>query len=309
MKAWRLFSFLCILPRHGILNDRVGSMMRTLARIALLLVGATAFSACIYDGLVLDDGSGFSRGPSRYGMLYEGARLPVHGDGHRIPSTWATRGLNYGVDEMVSTIVYAGRSLKLKDSRYELGVGDISRPSGGRSPWHRSHQTGRDVDFLFLLRDKAGNPVRNDRMRKHGPSGAEIVPKGAQPAVFFDAKANWLLVEALLDSPVAEVQYIFVQEDLRQLMLEYAETHDVSPALIERAAQTLKQPSDSAPHDDHMHVRIYCPLEDLDHGCVDFGQMRWHKKDQKYGGRLERLRRYDEVIEDIDVGAQAWFVR
>lgn len=283
-------------------------MLRYLA-LAGAMAGACASGACIYDGLVVEDENGFSRGPSRAGMLYEGAELPVRGDGHWIPPTWASRGLNFGVDEMVSTVVYAGRTIKLQDSRLELGVGDISRAHGGRSPWHRSHQTGRDVDFLFLLKDKAGNPVRNTQMRKHDASGAELVAKGKRPQVFFDERANWFLVEALITNPVAEIQYIFVQNDLRQLMLDYAAQSGVSQALLERAAQTLKQPGDSAPHNDHMHVRIYCPRDDVDAGCVDFGQMRWHKKDLKYGGRIERLERYDDVLSDIDVGTFAWLIR
>ena len=283
-------------------------MARQIAVTAVL--GAVALcSGCIYDGLVLEDGSGFSRGPSRYGMLYDGAKLPVRGQGHWIPPTWATRGLNYGVDELVSTVVYTGRALQLEDERLVLGVGDISRAHGGRSPWHRSHQTGRDVDFLFLLKDKAGQPVRNDRMRKHDASGAERVPAGKKAEFFFDERANWLLVAALLDNPVAEVQYIFVQADLRELMLDYAAHSGVDRALIERAAETLTQPSDSAPHDDHMHVRIFCPQDDLAAGCVDFGQMRWYKKDQKYGGRVQRLRRYDELMANIGVGMSTWLVR
>ncbi|MCP4445262.1 MAG: penicillin-insensitive murein endopeptidase [Myxococcales bacterium] len=293
---------------RGILKRAVGTCYRYLA-VTVVLLGATLSTGCIYDGLVLEDGSGFSRGPSRYGMLYEGVKLPTRGEGHWIPPTWAARGLNYGVDEMVSTVVYAGRRLKMQDSRLELAVGDISRAKGGRSPWHRSHQTGRDVDFLFLLKDKAGRPMRNDRMRKHAPSGAERVAEGEKPAVFFDERGNWLLVEALLESPVAEIQYIFVQEDLRQKILAYAVKSGVSQAMVEHATQVMKQPSDSAPHDDHLHVRIYCPWDDVSAGCVDMGQMRWHKKDLKYGGRVERIRRYDEVLSNIDVGAFAPLLR
>lgn len=291
---------------RGILSNTVGL---NLGYGALVLTAVSAMSACIYDGLVIEDGSGFSRGPSRAGMLYEGAKLPVRGEGHWIPPTWASRGLNYGVDELVSTIVYVGRTLRLQDSRLELAVGDISYAHGGRSPWHRSHQTGRDVDFLFLLKDKAGNPVRSDRMRKHLPTGEERVPKGATSEFFFDERGNWLLVAALLENPVAEVQYIFVQSDLRKSMLEYALRVGAPEALRARAAQILKQPGDSAPHDDHLHVRIYCPRSDVASGCVDFGKIRWNKKDLKYGGRLERLRRYDEALDEIDVGSFAALLR
>ncbi len=282
-------------------------VVSTLVRYAMLL--ALLSSGCIYDGLVVEDGTGFSRGPSRYGMLYEGIKLPVRGDGHRIPPKWATRGLNYGVDELVSTVVYVGRTLKLADKRLVLGVGDISPAQGGKSRWHRSHQTGRDVDFLFLVVDKSGNPVASERMHKHDASGAQHMTSDKDSELFFDVRGNWLLVEALLNNPVAEVQYIFIQSDLRELLLAHAEEVGVSKATIAHAAQTLAQPSDSAPHDDHMHVRIYCPKDDLAAGCVDFGQMRWHKKDVKYERRVERLRRYDELVAQVSLGMPAWLLR
>ncbi len=281
--------------------------MRCLARYLLLLT--LLGSGCIYDGLVVEDGTGFSRGPSRYGMLYEGVKLPVRGEGHRIPPTWASRGLNYGVDELVSTIVYVGRTLTLADQRLVLGVGDISPAQGGKSRWHRSHQTGRDVDFLFLLVDQAGNRVENDRMDKHDSSGAQRKTTNKSSELFFDVHGNWLLVEALLGNPIAEVQYIFIQEDLRTLLLAHAVEIGVNETTIEHAAQTLAQPSDSAPHDDQMHVRIYCPKDDLAAGCVDFGQMRWHKKDVKYERRIDRLRRYDELVTQVALGMPAWLVR
>jgi len=276
---------------------------------AVTLAALVLAGGCVYDGLVVEDGTGFSRGPSRDGMLYEGTKLPVRGEGFYIPPTWSARGLNYGVDELVSTVVYAGRTLKMQDPRLAFGVGDISRAYGGRSPWHRSHQTGRDIDFLFLLKDKTGRPVRNDQMRKHDANGAERVAAGKVPQYYFDARANWMLVAALLDNPIVEIQYIFVQRDLRTMMLSYAEKSGVSLALRQRAAEILKQPSDSAVHDDHMHVRIYCPKEDLAAGCENFGQMRWQKRDLKYAGRVERLTRYDEMIANMELGISAWLLR
>ena len=37
--------------------------------------------------------------------------------------------------------------------------------------------------------------------------------------------------------------------------------------------EACKQPGDSAPHNDHLHVRIYCPIEDRQFGCVDRGRL------------------------------------
>ncbi|MEO8214535.1 MAG: hypothetical protein ABI560_15140, partial [Myxococcales bacterium] len=44
----------------------------------------------------------------------------------------------------------------------------------------------------------------------------------------------------------------------------------------------IRQPSDSEPHDDHMHVRIYCDPNDRALGCSDHGPVRWWKKRWKY---------------------------
>ena len=36
------------------------------------------------------------------------------------------------------------------------------------------------------------------------------------------------------------------------------------------------------PHDDHLHLRIYCAADDRAYGCVDRGPTRWWKKRWKY---------------------------
>jgi penicillin-insensitive murein endopeptidase len=62
----------------------------------------------------------------------------------------------------------------------------------------------------------------------------------------------------LLD-PKAHVSHIFIAEPLRQHLLAHAKSIGVAHRLWDRAAMTLMQPSNSLPHDDHMHVRISCP--------------------------------------------------
>ena len=49
-----------------------------------------------------------------------------------------------------------------------------------------------------------------------------------------------------------------------------------------RAAFILHEPTDSEPHDDHMHVRLYCDPGDRALGCSDRGPVRWWKKSWKY---------------------------
>lgn len=287
----------------------VGGKWRQIQTLAIVLGLTLSGASCAFDSLVLADESSFSRGPSRYGALHNPVRLPTEGQGFWIPPIWSDRGLNYGVDEVVGMLVHVGRTLALRDSSLVLAVGDISRPSGGRSPWHRSHQTGRDVDLLFFVRDHKNNVVRSDTMFHHDKSGAQIGASEASEAHQFDVAANWYLVEALLSNPIAEVQYIFIQDDLRQALLEYAGMSGVKHSLIARASHILMQPGDSAPHDDHMHVRIYCPKTDLRFGCVDFGKMRWHKRDYKYERRIERLRGYESALLEDGLPLLPWLWR
>lgn len=273
-------------------------------------IWALTMTACVFDGLVIEDQSGFSSGPGRDGVLYEGTELPAMGEGYWIPPTWSQRGLNFGVEELASLLVYSGRALKMHDERLLLGIADMSRARGGRSAWHRSHQTGRDVDLLFFVANEDGVPLVNTAMLHHRPDGSSRgSAKDEGGSVHFDVRANWLLVSVLLNNPVAEVQYLFIQDDLRQLLLQHAEDTGVSRSLLARATEILRQPGDSAPHDDHMHVRIYCPKNDLAAGCQDFGQMRWHKRDYKYESRIERLPGYEHLVPPGVVTVLPWLFR
>jgi penicillin-insensitive murein endopeptidase len=269
---------------------------------AVVCVAALALSACAQHGFGNDGGS-VSYGPSRDGVIFEPVELPARGEGYWTPPRWEQRGNRYGTDELVSLVVYLGRHLERQAPGYKLAVADLSPRTGGRSRWHRSHQTGRDIDLIFLARNAAGNPVLAERMwqyddegRALAPSEGPVIAEGtAQPDVFFDEAANWTLVKGLIENPITEVQYIFVADWLKQRLLDYAEAAGESRATIQYAGYLLHQPSDSAVHDDHMHVRVFCSQRDLAFGCEDFGILRWHKKDYKYEGRPQRQSPIGEV--------------
>ena len=81
---------------------------------------------------------------------------------------------------------------------------------------------------------------------------------------------NWALVEQLLEEYPQDVQWIFVSHGVKAALLTYALQAGASLDTVERAVSVLHQPSDSSPHDDHFHVRIYCPAS-AGAGCVDVG--------------------------------------
>lgn len=185
--------------------------------------------------------------------LQNGVKLPAIGPGYVIPQTWRSRGLSWGTPELVSMIKRAAKYVDQKQPGNVLFVGDLSYPKGGPSAWHRSHKTGTDVDLMFFATDGDGEPAPTPRdMVKFDDQGV------GEDGRVFDVERNWLLVKALL-ADKARVRAIFVAEHLEELLLDHAAAIGERQALIDRAAFMLLQPSDSAPHDDHFHVRIDTP--------------------------------------------------
>lgn len=256
--------------------------MKLWGRAASLVIAAAA--GCAGTGLI-DDGTSLSFGPPNDGALIQPQALPVAGDGYQMPPTWARRGLHHGTSELVGMVVHIGRRMQSYRLGRPLAVADLSPESGGPSAWHRSHQTGRDVDLIFFARDAAGTPVAVDAMRRFGPDGASIPDKPGDPILYFDDRANWLVVRELVANPIADVQWIFISEDLKQRLIDHAIASGEPPAVIAAAAVLLHQPTRALPHDDHMHVRVYCAPTDVRLGCEEVGPYRWFKKGYKYRDR------------------------
>lgn len=233
---------------------------------------------------MFDDGTSVSYGAGNHGRLLSAVRLPRAGDGYWIPPRWAARGSNFGTDEMIRFVIHLGRQMSRAYPGSKMGVADISPQRGGRSRWHRTHQIGKDVDLLFFAVDRRGRPVRSDSMLHFSADGEAKFrsAQGAERVLYFDVERNWHLVKSVIENPIARVQYIFVFDPLKQMLLDYATAIDEPPDIVQQASYLLHQPSDSACHDDHFHVRLYCSKADRMIGCRDRGPLRWTKKDRKY---------------------------
>ena len=202
-----------------------------------------------------------SRGPTHGGSLVSGATLPDVGEGFVLLPQTIRRDARHGHPTLVEALRRAARRVATLYPGSTLHVGDLSIPDGGNFGPHRSHTNGRDVDLAFYLADADGAPADVGRMQTVGRDGA--LAGGGR----FDARRNWALVALLLRDPAIQVQWVFVADHLRALLLSEAGRDD--PALAERAARVLLQPRDSSPHADHFHVRIYCDQADRLAGCVD----------------------------------------
>jgi penicillin-insensitive murein endopeptidase len=211
-----------------------------------------------------------SRGTPMKGSLFRGEVLPRKGSGYAMLKVTRERRARFGVSELVHLVKEAAHKVRRRHKGSLLRVGDLSGRKGGPIDNHGSHQSGRDVDLLFYVVDGQGNPVSPEEFIPFDKNGYSVDP----PMKYrFDTARNWSLVEALIRSDKAEVQWIFVADHLRKLMLDHAISQKKTPrSVIGKARQILKQPGKKA-HWDHFHVRIYCPADDQPE-CRDVGP-RW----------------------------------
>jgi penicillin-insensitive murein endopeptidase len=131
---------------------------------------------------------------------------------------------------------------------------------------HKSHQSGRDVDILFYTLDSDGKAQKARGFYDYDAQG-RCTHKRCK-GWSFDVPRNWELVRTLVWSVKPHLQYAFVSQGLKRLMLKYAADNDEHPEIIRRAKRVLVQPSDSSPHADHFHVRIYCTQDEKKAGCM-----------------------------------------
>jgi penicillin-insensitive murein DD-endopeptidase len=202
-----------------------------------------------------------SIGSPNEGRLDGGARLSET-PYMRVVPYYAESNARWGLPSLVGLIDRAARRVARKFPDAVLSVGDLSRKGGGGLDRHHSHESGRDADIGFYIRN-ARRPLLPLRFVAFSAAGSAP----AMPGALFDDARNWALIEALVDDPVARVSYVFVAAHIRARLLRYAEQTGVSRSLRERAAEVMMQPR-RAVHDDHFHIRVACPREQ--HGtCVE----------------------------------------
>lgn len=164
----------------------------------------------------------------------------------------------YGHPALVLMLRRSARELSRSGKGITMLVGDLSREEGGALFGHRSHQSGRDADVGFYALDSRGNSVKLTEFVKFEANGYS-----ADGALRFDDYRNWLLVQAWVTDRRAGISHIFVSHGLRARLLAYAQTRPAFRKHIPAATELLKQPEHGEPHDDHFHVRIACPKEQL----------------------------------------------
>ncbi len=190
----------------------------------------------------------------------------------RVVPVYASSDVRWGVPSLVQTIDRAARSVRQKFPDAVLSVGHLSRQGGGELDHHASHESGRDADVGFYVKNNVSKPVYEDHFVAFKGDGTSP----AWPGAHFDDARNWAFINALVTDPHAHLTHIFVAAPLRARLLAYATKMGAPAYARTRAAELLHQPHGSLPHDDHFHLRVACPA--LNAQCVELPLVHNAKK-------------------------------
>jgi len=121
-----------------------------------------------------------------------------------------------------------------------LGVGDLSRETGGYIRPHRSHQSGRDADVGYYYQGE---------QKWYTKASAENL----------DRPRTWQLLKALMSE--TDVEFVFIDRSIQQLLREYAVSVGEEPAFLDTVFQRSRRDETLVRHEyghlTHFHVRFY----------------------------------------------------
>lgn len=189
------------------------------------------------------------------------------------------RNLAYTTDEMAALVQTASEVTARKHPAAVVFLGNFSARHGGHIPYSVSHNSGRDCDLAFFMRDAQGHDFVPPDLVELDENGVWTREDGQQ--FFFDTPRNWTLIEALLAHDGGALQYIFLSNGLKRLLLEHARASGAPAAVIQAADEVIAQPGGALPHNDHFHLRAYCSDDDVWGGCVDQGRITSRRQHPK----------------------------
>ena len=211
-----------------------------------------------------------SVGMPHRGVLAGAIELPAEGPGYRF---LRDDDRHHATARFADVLRRGAEHVERERPGATLILGDLSRSSGGRLLPHLSHRSGRDADLVLYATTLDGAPVASPGFIRYGADGLAWDPDGKR-YLRLDVEREWLLVKWLLEDEQARVQWIFVNRNVRTLLLEWAHARQEPLETIFRATQVMAQPNPGGPHDDHLHVRTACTDEESALGCRHSGPVR-----------------------------------
>jgi penicillin-insensitive murein DD-endopeptidase len=237
----------------------------------ILAIAAASSIGCARAPSPLNPNYAGSIGMPHRGVLTKATELPGEGSGYRVLSS---NSRHFGTQRFVTALQRAAAKVATERPGGTLTVGDLSARHGGRISSHASHRTGRDADLLLYMTTLDGAPVATSSFVHVGNDGLAF-DEERKRFLRFDVEREWLLVKTLVEDPEARVQWLFVSKAVRAMLVDWARARGESGDTILRAMDTMVEPGPPAQsHDDHVHVRIACDLDEVSAGCEPTGPVR-----------------------------------
>jgi penicillin-insensitive murein endopeptidase len=212
-----------------------------------------------------------SIGMPHRGVLTKATELPAAGTGYHLLTP---NDRHFGTPRFVAAIERAAAKVERERPGSTLTIGDLSAKSGGRISSHSSHRSGRDADLLLYMTTLEGAPVTSTSFVHVGNDGLAF-DEVEKRFLRFDVEREWLLIKTLVEDPEARVQWLFVSKPVEAMLIDWARARGESGDTVVRAMDMLLQPAPPAQsHDDHVHVRIACDLDEMAAGCEPTGPVR-----------------------------------
>lgn len=250
--------------------------------------------------LALPPSASTSIGSPGAGEVRGAVALPDQGPGfrHNDRRPYEAR---FGTVELVQALIKSAAGFADDNA---LVINDLGLVNGGPIRQHGSHQSGRDVDVLFFSTDPKRQPVPSVGVpidpKGRGIDFKDLAVRSDDVELRFDAKRTWRFMQSFLEVAGDSVQRIFIVEHVRTMLLAEAERVKAPKKIKERFELITCQPE--TPHDDHMHIRLFCSAEDIAAGCIDGSPMMPFRRQalkklgvtpvlENYASRHERTRR------------------
>lgn len=194
-------------------------------------------------------GSSKSIGTYTAGCLRGAAALPVSGNGYQVMRL--SRARYYGHPDLLVFIEKMGNA-SAQQHWGVLLIGDLAQPRGGPTlTGHRSHQTGLDVDIWYRLAPEAtANKLTIDQ-RETWIAHSVLADKSDAISAVHWSPINERILESAANLP--EVERIFVNPSIKRQLCEG-----------NKGQNWLRKIRPWRGHDDHFHVRLKCPANNLD---------------------------------------------
>jgi penicillin-insensitive murein endopeptidase len=211
-----------------------------------------------------DPARSLSVGSVTDGYVINSVPLALPGATYAVLPRQLRRGLIWATEDTIHTLVYASEFVARARPGTVSWLGNIGQRGGGDIAWSVSHNSGRDADISFFALDPSGEPVVPPDLLHYGGNRRSREYGGYYR---FDADRTWLYVEGLIRAPYTDIEFIFISHPLRDLVLAAGERAGADPDILAAARRVLVQPGGALPHDDHLHLRVYCSRADVTAGC------------------------------------------